>query len=354
MMIFDRYIAKTVLISTLLALLILSALDTFFAFVAEIGDIGHGDYGVAQALQFIALTLPGRIHQLFPMAALLGCLMGLGALASNNELVVMRASGMSITRLIRSVAQAGLVLLVMAALLGEYVAPASEQLAQSQRALAMTRQIVMKSSYGFWARDGKRFVNIRQILPESHLGGVSIYEFDANNRLLSSTYAAMATYDGKQWLLQDIQQSLIGMDSVTTRHFAQSVWPSLLTPNLLKVVSVKPEDLSARDLHKYIDYLRKNKLDTQRFEQAFWARLIEPLAGMVMLVLAVPFALGTVRKVGAGQRILIGTLIGMAFYLLNQTVGQFGQVYGFNPLLSASLPTLLFLMLGIVLLRRVR
>ena len=354
MMIFDRYIAKTVLVSTMLALLILSALDTFFAFVAEIADIGQGDYGVAQALQFIALTLPGRIHQLFPMSALLGCLMGLGALASNNELVVMRASGMSIARLIRSVAQAGLVLLVLAALLGEYLAPVSEQLAQSQRALAMTRQIVMKSSYGFWARDDKRFVNIRQILPDSHLGGISIFEFDVNNRLLSSTYAAMAAYDGKQWLLQDIQQSLIGKDSVTTRHFAKSIWPSLLTPNLLKVVSVRPEDLSARDLYKYIAYLRNNNLDTQRFQQAFWARLIEPLAGMVMLILAVPFALGTVRKVGAGQRILIGTLIGMAFYLLNQTVGQFGQVYGFNPLLSASVPTLLFLTLGIVLLRRVR
>jgi len=280
--------------------------------------------------------------------------MGLGALASNNELVVLRASGMSIARLIRAVAQAGLVLLVAAALLGEYLAPASEQLAQTQRALAITRQIVMKSDYGFWARDGKRFVNIQRILPQSHLGGISIYEFDADNRLISSTYAAMARYENEQWVLEDIQQSLIGAQSVTTRHIAHSVWPSLLTPELLSVVTVKPEDLSARDLYKYLDYLKGNKLDTQRFEQAFWARLIEPLAGMVMLVLAVPFAFGPLRRVGAGQRIVVGVMVGLAFFLINQTTGQIGQVYGLNPLLSASLPTLMFFALGLVMLRRVR
>lgn len=354
MKIVDRYIAKTVLQSTLLALLILAALDSFFALVGEIGDIGQGDYGIVQAMQYIVLTLPGRLHELFPMAALLGCLMGLGALASNNELVVLRASGMSIARLIRSVAQAGLVLLVAAALLGEYLAPVSEQLAQTQRALAMTRQIVMKSAYGFWARDGKRFVNIQRILPQSHLGGISIYEFDTRNRLVSSTYAAMAHYQDGQWVLEDIQQSLISAQGVTTRHIAHSVWPSLLTPKLLSVVTVRPEDLSARDLYKYIAYLRGNQLDTQRFEQAFWARLIEPLAGMVMLILAVPFAFGPLRRVGAGQRILVGVMVGLAFFLINQTTGQIGQVYSLNPLLSAALPTLLFFALGLVLLRRVR
>lgn len=354
MKIFDRYLARTVLMGTLLALLVLAALDSFFAFVAEIGDIGQGNYGVLQAAQFIVLTLPGRLHELFPMAALIGCLMGLGTLASYNELVAMRAAGMSIARLVRAVAQAGLVLLVLAALVGEYVAPASEQLAQTQRGLAMTGQIVMKSGNGFWARDGRRFVNIRQILPQSHLAGISIYEFNDHNQLVSSTYAAMASYQDKHWVLEDIEQSFIGADRVTTQHSAQTVWPSLLTPKLLTVVKVRPEDLSARDLYKYIDYLRHNQLDTQRFEHAFWARLIEPLAGMVMLILGVPFAMGNLRKVGAGQRMLVGVLIGLAFYLINQTTGQVGQVFGFNPLLSAALPSLLFLTVGLVMLRRVR
>lgn len=354
MKIVDRYIAKTVLLSTLLALLVLAALDSFFALVGELGDIGRGDYGILQALLYIVLTLPGRLHVLFPMAALLGCLMGLGGLASSNELVVLRASGMSITRLIRAVAQAGLVLLALAALLGEYLAPASEQLAQSQRALAMTQQVVMKSAYGFWARDGKRFVNIQHILPQAHLEGISIYEFDAQSRLVSSTFARSAHYEGGQWVLEDIQQSLIGAAGVSTRHVARSEWPSLLTPELLSVVTVRPEDLSARDLYKYIDYLRGNQLDTQRFEQAYWARLIEPLAGMVMLILAVPFAFGPLRRVGAGQRLLVGVMVGLAFFLINQTAGQMGQVYGFNPLLSAALPTLLFFGIGLVMLRRVR
>ncbi len=352
MKIVDRYIAKTVLSSTLLALLLLAALDSFFAFVSEVGSIGQGDYGMVQALQFIALTLPGRLHELFPVAALLGSLVGLGALASNNELVVLRVSGMSIARIIRAVAQAGLVLLVGAALLGEYLAPVSEQLAQTQRALAITRQVVMKSAYGFWARDGKRFVNIQRILPQSYLGGISIYTFDAQNRLISSTYAAMAHYQGGQWLLDDIQQSLINDAGVTTRHTAHDVWPSLLTPKLLSVVTVQPEDLSARDLYRYINYLRSNQLDAQRFELAFWARMIEPLAGMVMLILAVPFAFGPLRRVGAGQRILVGVLVGLAFYLINKTTGQVGLVYGLNPLFSAALPTLLFFAVGLVLLRR--
>ena len=348
MKILDRYIAVTIIVSTLLALLVLLVLDGFFSFVTEIGNIGRGQYGLPQALLFVLLTLPNRASEMMPMATVLGALLGLGALANHSELVAIRAAGISTQRIVWSALRAGLMVVVAAIVVGEFIAPPSEQYAQRMRALAESQHIVWQSDDGFWARDGMNFVNIKQILPGGRLNGIDIYQFDPDHRLREATYARTAIYMDKKWWLQGVKQSYIGKDGVVTREQGNVTWDALLSPDVLKVVIVNPGDLSIWELQKYITYLRDNGLDAKSYQLALWNKLIAPLTTLVMLLFAVPFAFGPLRSAGSGQRIVVGVLIGVGFYLFSQILGHLGQVYGLNPLFSAAFPPLLFFGAGVV------
>ncbi|MFA7592480.1 MAG: LPS export ABC transporter permease LptG [Thiohalobacteraceae bacterium] len=354
MRILDRYLGKTVIGGMLLALLILLAVDLFFTFINEVQDIGKGNYGLASAFAYVGLTVPGRIHQLFPMAALLGSLMSLGVLASNSELVSMRAAGVSILRIARSVLQAGLILLLVAAAAGEWLAPWTQQLAEQRRALAQSETITFRSQYGFWARDGQQFINIGQILPDGRLADVQVYDLATDGRLEAAMHAAFAEHIPTGWRLYEVQRGELGEVGFRITKAEQLVWPSLLSPELLSVVTIAPEDLSARDLYRYARYMRSNGLDAGRYELAFWQRVFAPLAGLVMLFLSIPFVFGPLRSVSAGQRLLWGIMTGVAFFLLNRTMSHMGQIYGFPPLLSALAPSLLFLGGGLWVMRSVR
>lgn len=354
MKILDRYIGRAVVLGTLLALFILLAVDVFFGFINEVQDIGTGQYNIRDVFVYIGLTLPRRLYEIFPMAALLGSLLSLGVLASNSELVSMRAAGVSILRISRSVLQAGLIMLVAVAVIGEWVAPWMEQIAQQQRMYAQSETISFRSQYGFWARDGKQFINIKQILPDGRLGDIEVYELADNGRLKSAMRAKWAEYDPQGWRLEDVERGELENRQLRVTRADSLVWPSLLSPELLKVVSIDADDLSARDLYRYARYMRDNGLDPGRFDLALWRRVVAPVAGMVMLFLAIPFVFGPLRSVGTGQRLLWGVLTGVGFYLLNQTMSHFGQVYGLPALLSALLPPLLFFAGGLWVLRQVR
>lgn len=354
MKILDRYIGRTVLSATLLALAVLVALSAFFTFVGEVGDIGIGDYRLPQVLEYVVLVIPAITYELFPMAALLGSLMGLGVLAANSELVVVRAAGVSLGRIVRSVLQIGLALMLVAVLVGEFVAPASTQYAENRRAIAQTQRITLKTRYGLWVRDGSTFINVRRVLSDSRISGIYIYEFDGRHRLRTATHAWEAHYTGEKWRLVDIRQTVFEAERTVSRNLAEAAWESLLSPDLLSIIVVRPENLSAVGLYRYIDYLRANGLDARRYELALWIKVVAPFSTLVMMFLGVPFVFGPLRSVGAGQRIFVGIMVGIGFFLLNRALNHVGLVYGLNPLLSAVLPTVLFLGLGIWGVRRVR
>lgn len=351
--ILDRYIARVVLGSTLIALLVVVSLDTFFSFIGEVADIGRGNYQAIDALHYIALTIPRRVHELFPMAALLGSLMGLGALASNSELVAMRAAGYSVARVIRAVLQVGVVMLVVTTLVGEFVAPPAEQRAQALRELALHNRITFKGANGYWVRDGDRFINILQMRGPDDLKGVSAYEIGPDHRLQRATRIASARHGEDAWLLKKVQESRFTPDSVTTDNRRAAQWENLMAPEMLDVVVLEPDSMSVRDLARYVEYLEQNGLESARYRLAFWIRIAAPGAGLVMLFLAVPFVFGSLRSVGAGQRLLVGVMVGIGFQLLAQTLSHIGQVYGVPPLASAFAPILLFLGVGVWALRRV-
>ncbi len=353
MKILGRYLGTAVASTTLIVMLVLLALISFIDFVDQLGDIGQRNYGTLEAIQYVLMTQPRNIYALFPLAALLGSLLSLGWLAGNSELLVIRAAGVSLGQISLSIMKTGLLMIAVVAFIGEVIAPVSEQYAQTQRSIALSDRITLKTDYGFWTRDGLSFINIRTVLPGQRLGDINIYEFNDRHELQVATYAKSAHFEQGRWVLKDIVQSYVSEDSVDSRQVRRASWESLLSPDLISVLSITPERLSTWELYKYIVYLEDNEQNAGRYELAFWTRLTWPLSSAVMMFLAVPFVFGSLRTEGMGQRILTGSLLGIGFYLFNQTFSQVGLVYSFNPVLSALLPVSLFFIVSLLLVRRV-
>ena len=354
MKILDRYIAKTVISGTFLVLLVLASLLTFVDFVSELGHVGKAQYSMSEAAIFVLLSLPRRLYELFPTAVLIGSLLSLGALAGNSELTVMRAAGLSIIRIVFSVMKAGFILLVFVALIGEFIVPVSERQAQSIRAKELQQNITLGGEGAFWARDGQRFIYVSNVYPGMNLGTLKVYEFDAANELQKITHARSARYTGEKWQLEKVQQTDFRREPVQTNQASFLLWDKLLNPDLFDVVSIFPENMSAIELYQYSNYLKDNDLESSQYDLAFWIKIFTPLSSLVMLLIALPFVFGSQRSAGTGNRVMIGLLLGIGFFLLNRTMNYLGQVYSFYPFISASAPVVLVALASFYALRRVK
>lgn len=353
-MIIDRYIGRTVAAGIGLTMVVVLVLLTLLGFIDELDDVGVGRYGVLDAFLFALMSVPRYTFEAFPIAALIGSLLGLGTMAGHSELTAMRAAGISVRRILAAIFKTGLVLMVVVVVLGEWAAPLVQERAQIRRAELQHGQVLLRSRYGFWARDGQAFVNIRSILPGSVLRDIHIYEFNDRRELELVTHAAEATFVDDRWVLEDLRQTQVSPAGVASRQLEEASWDSLLNPSLLRAVVVDPSQLSAWTLYHYLQFMRENGLDVPAYEVAFWAKVVAPLATLVMLFLGVPFVFGSLRTVGIGQRLFAGMLLGSAFFLLNRLLAYVAVVYDINPLLAAALPAIAFLAAGAVFLRRVR
>lgn len=352
MRLIDRYLAVTVIRATLMTLLVLLVLLVFFGFVDEMEDVGRGDYRTVDAFLVALASAPRLSFEVFPVAALIGSLLGLGGLASHGELVAMRSAGVSLRHIVFAMLQAGFALMLVVAVNGELLAPVTEAWAEQIRAERQNRQVTFRTRYGFWARDGEAFVNIRGIQPGNRLEDIFIYEFDERRRLRLATHARFAEYRDQRWVMYDIAQSSIEDSRITTRALEQATWDSLIEPNLLSVVVVKPTMLPIWGLYRYIRFMTENNQSATGYQVALWTKVATPLATLVMLVMAVPFVLGSERSVGIGQRIFAGILFGSVFFLLTRGFSSAALVYDLNPMLMSLAPSLLFLAGGLVAYRR--
>jgi len=354
MKILDRYIATTVIGGTLMTLLVLGSLLAFVDFVGELNDVGQATYTLGSAFIYVLLGMPSHLYELFPTAVLIGSLLSLGALASSNELVAMRAAGISVATISRWVLQAGLFLAVLVAVTGEFLVPVSERQAQTVRASALKQNITLGGKHGFWIRDGDRYLHAKRVYPDMKLGMVSIYELDENKHLQRVTYAQSAVYADDIWALRNVQRTIFDESGIKTEQHKKIEWPNLLNPDLFSVLSVQPENMSAVDLYRYSDYLESNELDASQYTLAFWIKMVTPLASVAMLLIALPFVFGSQRSGSAGARMLIGLLIGIGFFIANKAMNHAGQVYGLTPLVSAAAPIVLVMLVGMIAMRRVR
>jgi lipopolysaccharide export system permease protein len=354
MRLLGQYIGKTIAGHILAVLLVLLSLYFFSTFVTEVSEVGRGSYQMLDALQFSIMLLPRQIYELFPLVALMGTMLGLGALANTSELTVMRASGISMPQILREVLKVGALMVVIAAILGEVIAPPLEKEARLQRARALSEKISVNAKSGLWAREGETFINIERLLTNGRASGIHLYHFDADGRLLKSTSARQGVYQEKSWKLQKVTHTIFEEQRIRRRFEKSTDWKSDLTPEVIDVVAIPPENLSIVDLREYVAYLRENELEAQRYELSYWVRIVTPFATAGMILLAIPFVFGSLRSVGIGQRIVIGALIGIGFYLFNGIFSRIGVVYNLSPVISAVTPTILVYLSWLVMMWRLR
>ena len=354
-MILDRYIARAIVGGTFMSLFVFGSLFAFISFVSELQHVGINNYGALQALLYVLLNLPLLLYQVFPSAMLLGGLLSLGALASTSELIVMRAAGISIMRITGAVLKAGAMLIIVVVLLGEFLAPVAISMAKTMRAEALEGRVLTGDRTGLWSKYGDNFVYIGMVLPDVQLRDVIIYELDEMHRLKKTTFAEQAHYEDGLWHLKDVNSSEISKDKISTTFNETETWPAMVSTDLFNVLNLEPEDMSANELWQYSLYLDENELESDAFWLAFWVKVFTPLTSVGMLMISVPLVLtSSSRTGGAGQRIMIGVMIGVAFYVLNRVVNQMGIIYGITPVISAGLPSMLVIAVSMMLIKRLR
>ncbi len=349
----DRYVGKTVLAAILLVLAIIVGLDAMAAFIDEADNIDE-TYTFGQVTLYVMLTLPGRFYEFIPFAALIGCLIGLGQLASSSELVVMRGAGVSTGRLVWIVMKPALLVAVAGFLIGEYVAPSSEQLAQSRRAIAQNPGEGVAGKYGIWNREGNSFLHFNALETNGVVYGVTLLQFDSRYRLQSALRAQRASFQSDHWLMEQVVKTdFTSWATSRTRHTTLR-WETGITPELLTMEVVAPDQLPLADLYRYSRYLMQQGLDADDFELALWRKLLQPLAIAGLVLVAISFIFGPLRDGTMGFRIFAGVIVGIVFRTSQDLLGPASLVFGFSPLYAALIPIGVCLLFGMILLQRAR
>ena len=349
----DRYVGKTVLAAILLVLAIIVGLDAVAAFIDEADNIDQ-TYTFGQVTLYVVLTLPGRFYEFIPFAALIGCLIGLGQLASSSELVVMRGAGVSTGRLVWIVMKPALLVAVAGFLIGEYLAPKTEQLAQSRRAIAQNPGEGVAGRYGIWNREGNSFLHFNALEANGVVYGVTLLQFDSRYRLQSALRAQRATFQRDHWLMEQVVKTdFTSWATSTTRHTTLR-WDTGTTPELLTMEVVAPDQLPLADLYRYSRYLMQQGLDADDFELAMWRKILQPAAIAGLVLVAISFIFGPLRDGTMGFRIFAGVIVGIVFRTSQDLLGPASLVFGFSPLYAALIPIAVCMIFGIALLHKAR
>lgn len=343
MNVLERYIGKTILASIMLTLFMLVGLGAIIKFVEEFRAVGQGNYDGLHAAYYTILTIPRDIETFFPIAALLGSLMGLGGLASRSELVVMQSAGFSRFRIGLAVMKTAIPLMIITMVMGEWGVPQTEQYARNMRSIAQSGGSMLATQGGFWAKDGNDFIYIRQIQDERNLNNLLIYHFD-NRELKSIKQASKAIYSEQGWILQQVEKSEIQENGIIQTKETDQKWQTSITPSKLGIVSLKPESLSISGLADYVGFLKETGQDPKRFEITFWRKVFQPISMAVMMLLAISFIFGPLRSSTMGAKIVIGILAGFVFYVSDIVFGNLSLVFSWLPVpIGALIPSLICL-----------
>jgi lipopolysaccharide export system permease protein len=348
-----RYISREILATSALMLAALLALFGFFDLIRELDDLGKGNYRLTAMLGYVGLMLPSHTYVLLPAAGLMGTLFALARMSEQSEITVMRASGLSLGQLALHVGGTGIAIALATVVVGELVSPYTEETAKGLR-LKATRSIVAREfRSGFWVKDDRSFVNIQDVTPDTELLNLRIYEFDPEYRLTSISRAEKGTYAGPNtWELSNVELTRFQGERAQLEKLAKSTWISVLTPDILSVLKIVPERMSALNLRAYIAHLQENHQNSTRYEIAFWSKLLYPVAAVAMMLMAIPFALGSARSGGVGLKIVLGILIGLGFHFAGRLFSHMGTLNDWPALVSAGVPVVIVALVAAVGLRR--
>lgn len=354
----DRYVGRAAILGILLVWTGLTLLYPVFSLLGELRSL-QNDYGAVDALWFVALTLPRNAYQVFPISALLGALVGVGALAASNELVAFRTAGVSRLRLAIAALAGSLLLTLPVMVMGEWLAPKLEQQARAFRLSELVGQAIIGGPRGVWMRDGPDIVNIQRPLLYADRGqqtvefkNVVIYRFSDDVNLVSVTRAENAAHDGRAWTLEDVARVDFSDGGASLTRFESQEWATQVKPELLDSAVTRPSLLSMFSLREYIEFLGENGLDDRVYQDAFWERALFPFTVVALVLAGMPFLFGQARSQNVGVRLFFGMILGGSFMIVSRTIQNFASVYGFSPLLAIALPILLLAFGAVVVLRR--
>ncbi|HEX3603538.1 MAG TPA: LPS export ABC transporter permease LptG [Steroidobacteraceae bacterium] len=336
----DRYLYRTVLLYTLMAMAALLALGALVLFISQQGEIGVGSYSAGDAFLFTLLNLPQTAFELLPIGAMIGALMGLGNLAAGSELVITRASGVSVWRIAWPVGLAGLTLALIMFGIGEYAAPSMSQFAKREKTTSKLADVSFAGTSSAWVKDGNRILRVQTGEVDRAFGGVSVFELDGPTRLRSIERAArIEVADPGRWSLYNVATSRFEKDKIAGDTVSELTLRSTVNPDFLGLAATDPQMLTLHGLASYIDHLRRNSLETASYEIGYWSRIARLFAVIVVTLLALPFVFGPLRTTGAGTRTVVGVMLGVVFFLISRTVENGGQLFNLNPALVGWLPT---------------
>jgi lipopolysaccharide export system permease protein len=373
MKVLHRYVSAEIVAAVLFALIAFLSLFAFFDLIGELPEVGRGGYRLQHAFMYVAMGLPGYVYELMPIAALIGTIYALAQFAAKSEFTIMRASGLSPWAAGWMLGKVAIVFVLITFLFGEVIAPATSRMAETLKLQAQGATVSQQFRTGLWTKDvirdngltgdssGTRFLNVRDVSPEGQLRGVKMYEFNKDFHLTAVVTAEHADYVGENtWRLENVSETTFPDKAtdiagvVSTRTVPARDLTSEITPDILSVLFADPDRMSAYGLAAYTRHLAENKQNTERYEIAFWKKLFYPLAVLVMMALALPFAYLHFRSGGVSLKIFIGIMIGVSFQLLNSLFSHLGLLNTWPPLATAVLPSATFLLVAIVALWRVQ
>ena len=371
MKVLTRHVAKEVLIATLFVLVALVALIAFFDLVSQARNIGN-QYSISMALFLTMLKLPSRLYEVMPIAALLGAVYTMSRLASNSEFTIMRVAGLSPFRLAGMMTVPALILIAMTYCLGEWLTPAADMMRNDMDNILFNRKLSARGySSGVWVKDNVkeqqnagqatvRFVNVHNLIAGEHsrTGAWRVFEFDKDGSLIRVLHAPEASYiSGRGWHLKDAKVETLPkithdetpmVEKSSARKDVDLMLPSEMRPEILGVLTIKPERMGISDLWQYIAHLKETKQTSDRYQVALWSKVFYPLAIFVMLAVAMPFAYLNTRSGGVSIKIFAGLMIGISFYALNNIFSFLGVLNTWHPMVVAVVPTSVMLICAAV------
>jgi lipopolysaccharide export system permease protein len=374
MRLYEKYFARQVYLAFIFVLFAFSALFFFFDLINELNTVGHGNYKFGFAVLRVALQTPSRFYEIIPVAALISAIYVFAQMAASSEYTIFRVSGLATGRALRSLLKIGIPLVAVTYFIGEVVGPYADQLSERVRLEALGSAVSTNFESGVWVKDTltaredgeqvTRFVNVGELMPDATISNVRIYEFDSRFRLTNVRIAQSGRYQGDgHWLLKGVTDTALSSiahssaqptDALSPVYrAAQIVQPeyslrSELTPQILSVLLISPDQMSMFNLFRYIQHLTENHQDTQRYEQAFWKKLLYPFAVLVMLVLSLPFGYLHTRAGVVGVKVFGGIMLGMSFQLFNTLFSHIGMLNTWPAPMTAATPSLVYLVLGFV------
>lgn len=346
-----QYVSRTIFMSITATLLVISSLDFVFGLIGQLKNISE-TYTITEALFYMALVMPGHIYDFIPYSCLIGVLAGLGLLASTSELVIIRSAGVSIARIVWMALQPAIFFIVAALLIGEFVAPYTERTAEARKDFLRYKE-VKPLPENVWSREAGNFMYVQAVKPNGVLQGITRYQFDETHQLVSASYTESATYVDDHWEERNVLVTQVDAEKgLIHSRIEERDWQTDMTPQLFNILASEPEELSMRDLNYYVNYLEHQQLTASSYSIAFWQKCLQPFAIISLVLIAISFIFGPLRSVTMSQRIFSGVVIGVIFLLLQQLLGPSSLVFGFSPLVAVSIPILLCVLIGVILLRR--